>query len=414
MKKNQVQIPSYISTGDPGSFAMKTILVRLPEILDQVMQLNRLPEVSDGENSESQLIALKKEIHVGQIEDPFETLSIENSVFQAEEVRVWREEIAKHAGKPWIGIPWYFAEAYFYLKLLLAFGYYDQGSPLYLKDPFQPHKDRELFSSGGGLEIGRRILQYLKELKDAQDIIRTLVFFSLWGNRIDLSNAQIAERSKEQILSRDGENLLIDHSQELIQKLLDAERIDIILDNSGSELVCDLVTTWFLLSSNDQLTISLHTKKAPFLVSDALQKDVDGIIKAFVKDEDAYLSEVGIKLTAFLEQQRLVIREHYFWNGPLHFPDFPKDIRDDLSQADLVMLKGDANYRRLLSDRKWHPSVCMEDITRYFPSSFAILRTIKGEIVVDLDEKMVAKLFNEDPQWMLNGKRGIVRVVQKV
>jgi len=408
-----VQLPPYISTGDPGSFAMKTILVRLPEILNQVIRLNRLSEVSDKWNPESQLIALENEIRNGQIEDLFETFSLEGRVFQAEEVQIWREEISKYVGKPWIGIPWYFTEAYFYLKLLLAFGYYDQNSPFYLRDPFQPHKDKELFSSGGGLDIGRGSLQYLEELKDVQDIVHALVFFSLWGNRIDLSNLQIAEQSKGLIISRDSENLLIDHSQELTRKLLDSRRIDIILDNSGSELVCDLLTALHLLAFNEQLTICLHVKKAPVLVSDALQKDVEGVIKAFIEDKDAFLSKAGMELRALLERQRLMIKEHYFWNGPLHFPDFPQDIKDDLSQSDLVVLKGDANYRRLLSDRKWPPSIRMEDITGYFPFSLAILRTMKSEIMVDLDEKTVAKLFNEDPQWMLNGKRGIISLVQK-
>ncbi len=408
-----IQLPPYISTDDPASFAMKTVLVRLPEIVDQVIRLNQLSEVADEWNPERRLISLKNEIGTGQIADPFERFSVEGTVFQAEEIKIWCEEISKYAGEPWIGIPWYFTEAYFYLKLLFAFGYYEKDSSFYLRDPFQPIKDKELFSSGGGLEIGRGILQHLAELKNVQEIIHALVFFSLWGNRIDLSNLQIAEQSKGLIISRDDENLLIDHSQKLVQQLLDSRRIDIILDNSGSELVCDLLTACHLLSCNEQLTICLHTKKAPIFVSDALQKDVEGIIKAFVEDENAHLSKAGLKLSSFLEQQQLVIKEHYFWNGPLHFQDFSENMRSDLAQSDLIVVKGDANYRRVLSDRKWQFFMNMEDITEYFPSSFTILRTMKSEMMVDLDEKMAAKLFHEDPQWMLNGKRGIIRLVQK-
>jgi uncharacterized protein with ATP-grasp and redox domains len=407
-----VQLPPYISTGDPGSFAMKTILVRLPEIVDQVIQLNQFSEVPDRWSPERQLIALKDDIPNGPIRDPFESFSRVESLFQAEEIRIWREEIAKYAGKPWIGIPWYFAEAYFYLKLLLAFGYYTKDSPLYLNDPFQPHKEKELLLQGGGLEIGREITHYLEKLGDEQDIVDALIFFSLWGNRIDLSNLQIVEQSRGLIISRDKTHLLLDHSQALRQKLMDAGRIDIILDNSGSELVCDLLTACYLLDADAQLTLYLHTKQAPILVSDALQKDVQGTINAFLEDQDAGLVKAGRQLRSFVENQRLVIKEHYFWNGPLHFPDFPREIQNDLLQSDLVLLKGDANYRRLLSDRKWPTSAHMEDITGYFPSSFAMLRTMKGEIVVDLDEKTVANLFHADPQWMLNGKRGIIRFVQ--
>jgi len=59
-------------------------------------------------------------------------------------------------------------------------------------------------------------------------------------------------------------------------------------------LFVDLLTAWYLLSSREGLTIYLHTKKAPFLVSDALRKDVEGILKAFVEDQDSYLSQVGM------------------------------------------------------------------------------------------------------------------------
>ena len=412
-KMNHIQFPPYISTGDPGSFAMKTILVRLPEIVEQVIQLNGLSEISDTGNPERQLIALKQEIPNGHIKDPFETFLAEGSVFLVEEVNIWREKIAEYTDKPWIGIPWYFAEAYFYLKLLFAFAYYTPDSPFYLRDPFQPHKDNELLSSGGGLETGRKIVKHLEDLESEQGIVDALVSFSLWGNRIDLSNSQLAEQSKGKILAADSKHLLIDHSRELCQKLLDSERIDIILDNSGTELVCDLLMAWYLLSCQKHLKVCLHAKKAPVLVSDALQKDVTRIIKGFAEDKDVRLSKAGEHLRSFLEQQRLIVKDHYFWNGPLHFPDFPPDIANDLAHSDLVLLKGDANYRRLLSDRKWPPSTPMEETTGYFPTSFAVLRAMKGEIVVDLEENTVAKLFHEDPQWMLNGQRGIIRLVQK-
>ena len=76
-----------------------------------------------------------------------------------------------------------------------------------------------------------------------------------------------------------------------------------------------------------------------------------------------------------------------------------------------MLIKGDANYRRLVGDRRWPPSTPMESLTGYFPAPFAVLRTMKSEIVVDLSAEQVERLEREDPEWRTNGRRGIVRWV---
>jgi hypothetical protein len=86
-------------------------------------------------------------------------------------------------------------------------------------------------------------------------------------------------------------------------------------------------------------------------------------------------------------------------------------LRYELSKMDIVLLKGDVNYRRLLGDRKWIPWTNMADIARYFPSSFSVLRTMKSEIVVDIASETFNHLKVKDPDWMINGERGIVRMV---
>ncbi len=76
---------------------------------------------------------------------------------------------------------------------------------------------------------------------------------------------------------------------------------------------------------------------------------------------------------------------------------------------DLIILKGDANYRRLLGDAHWPPTASFESATRYFPARLAALRTLKAEIVVGLSSGVVAQLDAEDPSWRVNGKRGLIQ-----
>ena len=147
-------------------------------------------------------------------------------------------------------------------------------------------------------------------------------------------------------------------------------------------------------------------------VSDAMIKDVEQTLNALTRDRHEEVSETGRRLRSFITEKRFILRNHFFWNSPLHYVDIPADLRSELSKQDIVIFKGDANYRRLLSDRKWHPWTDMEEISGYFPTSFAVLRTMKSEIAVDISREMVETLTSIDPEWLINGERGIIRMVE--
>jgi hypothetical protein len=87
----------------------------------------------------------------------------------------------------------------------------------------------------------------------------------------------------------------------------------------------------------------------------------------------------------------------------------PDGLREELSNADLVISKGDANYRRLLGDRHWPYTANFEDIVNYFPTSLLVLRTLKSELVVGLDDGQAQGISNEDENWLINGRWGIVQ-----
>jgi len=400
------QYPPFISTGDPNSFAMKTIKKRMPLILNQVVKFNPVSGISL-----KRLQNLKEELNHGVITDPFKYEPLNRDLFEEEELASWKNILKQYKGKFWDNIPWYVAESLFYLKLLIAFGYYDPDSIFYLKDPFQPLKDRELYSQNGGLALVHQIIPVVKREVKLQESLEILIHFSLWGNRIDLSNYNIAHQEKDNVLLLDKNKLLIDHTSLIVNLLLNSHRVDIILDNSGTELVCDLMLVKFLLSFTSINEIHLYLKKAPMFVSDAMIKDIVSIIKALSANSKQEVSSLGMSINSLLGEKKIILKDHFFWNGPLHFPDFPNSIKDNLSNSDLVIIKGDANYRRLLSDRKWDPWRSMEKITAYFPAPFATLRTLKSEIIVDIPQNRVEQLFREDPEWLINGKRGIIRLV---
>ena len=446
------ETPPPISTGDPDSFAYRTIYIRKPLIIDQVIKNNALSD-KDRQN----LIDFKNDVREGTVINPFSNdilnnipangdnpatgdnpieafSNSENSAhFEKGEVQIWKDEIKKYSGKTWFEIPWYFAEAYFYLRLLITFGYYSPKSHNYMQDPFESLKNIELHTETGGIDILKSILDIVKDIEHpAKDIehpaevnsaetnsvmvIKPLILFSLWGNRIDLSNYHIAQNSKQDTLISQNINIIIDHSKELPKRLIKARKIDFILDNTGQELVCDLALIWYLFKVNKDrknFRIVLHVKKSPFFVSDTMKKDVEAVLNTFAVHKQERIREFGEDLSKLLHSGKLKVMAHYFWNGPLHFPDMPDDLLKSLKNSSLVIIKGDANYRRLLSDRKWKPWESMREITDYFPASFAVLRTMKSEIVLDIEKKLVESMFKEDKEWMVNGKRGIIQLIEK-
>ena len=139
----------------------------------------------------------------------------------------------------------------------------------------------------------------------------------------------------------------------------------------------------------------------------AMVKDV----RATMALLQATVPELGARLASYLEMGWLILKDDPFWTSYLMFRHLPPALRADLTRADLLVLKGDVNYRRLLDDRHWPHTARLEEIAAYFPAPFLVLRTLKGEIMVGLGPGQVEALVAEDPTWLINGRRGIVQLV---
>jgi len=390
------ETPPQIMVGEEGSFAHHTLHNRFPEIIGKV--IDPLPPQSEERKA---LHSLIREIPEGRILDPFKEGLVDEEEFQREELLDWKREIQVWAGSRWIDLPFYFAEAYLYLRILIARGYYRKNSPFYRKDPFAPQKEGEL----------QGVLQeaaWEKTLKGASDFYRSLLLM-LKGNRVDLSNSTIAHHGRKRVHHDESEDLLINHLEILAEKVERSRRIDIVLDNAGSELICDLHFASVVLYKGNR-KIVLHGKAAPFFVSDATRQDVEETIEGVLGSET--FGPWGQKLKHFLESGTLEVRDHFFWNGPCPFSSLPEELKKEFAKSDLVIFKGDANYRRLLEDRKWPFSTSLETLLSWFPTSVAVLRTLKSEILVGIPEEMAVRMFEKDPSWLIDGRWGIVQLLE--
>ena len=397
------KLPPLIRTSDPDSFAAFTFRTRLPELLDQIILSNRL----EGSQAAG-LKRLKARLDSGTVDNCLTAHPYLCDQMGSEAYEVWAREIKRHLGKSWRDLPWYFAESLFFFEVLLGWGYYRPGSLRFRTDPYMPFKEEEMHRPGGALDLSERILSEVTEADCPRSRLMLLLRYCLWANRLDLSYRQVFEkyRNREESVA---ERLLVNHSDSVVEALLKAQRVDLVLDNCASELMGDLNLARYLLHDSAHRSVVLHCKAEPFYVSDATAPDVENTVRSLKQSERQTLRDLGRFLSESLKGGSLRLQRHHFWNGPLMFSDLPSDLRRELSESDLVLLKGDLNYRRLLGDRHWPPTTDMDSIVRYFPAPLAVLRTTKSDLTVDLRRETVRTLNREDPSWQIEGGYGIIR-----
>lgn len=389
-------LPPPLMTSDPGSFARGTIVERKPQIIGQVLADHDYPG-----GIVAALHAFRDEIAA----QPMQPLRQ-----QADDTEFWNDELARYAGLAWLEVPWYFAETFFYRKLLEAVRYLQPG-PWQAVDPFGPQKRQQEAEALTRLEASWDQLAHL----ETHALFETLLHSALWGNRADLSNLTVKEQALAGLAARDEKHLLlIDHSAQVHRLLAaGAQRVDFINDNVGLDSLFDLALADFLLAHGWAQQVVMHLKDRPFFVSDALPQDIKIVLASMARSIRPSLRDLAARLADALAAGRLLLKTDPFWTSFLMFRDMPAALRTDMSAAALVIVKGDVNYRRLLDDRHWPPTTRMEDVAGYFPTSFVALRTLKGEIMVGLAAGQAGQLAAEDPTWLINGKRGVIQLVQR-
>jgi hypothetical protein len=189
--------------------------------------------------------------------------------------------------------------------------------------------------------------------------------------------------------------------------------VHFVIDNAGTELSLDLVLAARLIEELGAAVV-LHVKVHPAFVSDAIEHDVRWFLAAEEARAAALWGECSAAarslralLQAELEAGGLRIAPHPFWNGPASLWDLPDELGLEFAGARLVILKGDAHYRRAVGDALWAPETPFAMVTRYFPAPLLALRTLKSDAIVGLPQGIAARLDVEDPRWRVNGQRGV-------
>jgi uncharacterized protein with ATP-grasp and redox domains len=319
----------------------------------------------------------------------------------------WNALIASRPGRMWLDTEWYLAESYFYRRILEAVRYFhiwSRGG----EDPFAAQKH---------LQTARAVASYRAlpprlAVRETTRAFEALLHSCLWGNRADLSNLSMRATPVSGLASQQERHQIIVDDTRAVHALLASgvREVDIVCDNVGLDILADLALADFLLDMGWAQCVALHLKDRPFFVSDAMQSDVAALMALMQEASSADLRSLSRRLASKVASGRIRLDDDPFWASALMFRDLPEHMERALTQAELVILKGDVNYRRLLDDRHWPFTTPIGECAGYFPTTFLALRTLKGEILAGLAPGQSDAYASEDPCWLTNGRRGVVQL----
>lgn len=382
--------PPVILGDEPGTFPHGVLAERHPAIIRQVLDAHPY-----GPAQRRALDDLLDNCLHGTVRP------LPDDAHDADAWRAWGMDA--HAGRPWFALPWLWAESYFHRLLLEATGYFRPG-PWQGVDPFRPAKLAELHAPAADEEIAA-----LDDLagRPAGERETALLHGSLWGNRADLG-FRLGDSAAE---DKKAAPALVADDTAALRALLDrADTVALVADNAGRELVPDLLLLAHLLGTGRVRRAVLHVKPYPYFVSDATAADALDAVRR-LRDAPGEAGRYGATLWAALADGTLDLRAHPFSAAPLPYAELPGDLRAEFAAADLTVLKGDLNYRRLVGDRRWPPTTPFAEVTAHFPGPVAALRTLKSEVVTGLDARTVTALTDaEGERWRVSGTHALVQV----
>lgn len=384
----QHPLPQPIAAAN-SPFAAFTFEKRIPFIFDQIRSNNALTS-----DQWSELTQLLTEIQTG-VADP------QPMDFLRADWPYWEKFVENHGGQSYTDLPFFESEAYIYYRIMRIMDYPDGGA-----DPFGKLKKEGVEENLAFLDGFARQHQSAGASFD-EAYFTLLLYNALWANSADLSQLSASDVLRDERLRG---RLVVDHTRHLIAQTRHANTttVDYVVDNAGMELIADLFLADDLLRTGQVQQVNLHVKQYPIFVSDATAADVTGHLAIMREAETNALSHFAHAIQGWLDTGKLHVLSHPFWNSPLHFTEMPADLIRSSEKETLLLFKGDANYRRLFEDRAWPYSTPIADVLNYLRQPCASIRTLKSEIVLGVSDQQVVRLGNEDPNWLTNGRYGLI------
>ncbi|KAF6778782.1 hypothetical protein AHF37_01636 [Paragonimus kellicotti] len=394
----------------------------------------------------------------------------------------------------WFSLPWLFVECYLYRRIVDCVALSHLGS----FDPFAVKKRSGLMKSES---LVTQLLSFLSVSENPQCTLSTDALFTIFIQVSDptlclvglglrrcgpMSLTCLCTLMSVHTVTVDSISLA-DHVDRMSQRLVVDDTCAlwrfwynrsvcyfdsstphvtaIVLDNAGPELVADLCLAEFLLCRGLTNKVYFYPKCIPWFVSDVTPLDVDWLLTTGFTSQ--CLSGVVAPLADHWSSQwrrrfdagEFCIQKSMFWTLPCAFDELSvldRPLYDKLAYGDVnvIIFKGDLNYRKLVADRMWipddpshkvrafcpmqlgrpqppttghcdcsstsHPSVgdpidcrcsISEEVPSRIPPLVVALRVAKADVAVGLSSDTLKRVLTSTPDWWTIGQYGFVQLV---
>ncbi|KAJ7221720.1 DUF89 domain-containing protein [Mycena pura] len=463
--------PPYDPTDKKG-FSYTTVVHRWPVIITGVIdRLHRLSHdlclrlnathdettieslnlrIDEAKEVIAKISRLKYEMGRDYVMQPIPSDGESSEMYNSELQRL--AEISKNT---WFTAPWLFAECYLY-RLLRS--YFLQTTQWYSFDPFSSQKTETFKQSGKAIY---QIAASMQELNDEHAkvesdpanlgvLFKEMIQMCLWGNATDLSllthmsssdiaNLQTvgkeAQAAREEFILRDDQEKVWNHI-----KSLRKGRVDFVLDNAGFELFTDFVFADFLVTFTPHVSeVVFHPKLIPWFVTpsdfaNTIELLLDpafilpptgadfGPLQKMVQRWERYINDgvflLSVPITTPLgggSDGTAALAE--FWTSPAPYWDMevhaPK-LCSALKTSNLVIFKGDLNYRKLTGDVQWPAWTAFATALGPLAGSFPLLslRTNKADVVVGVRREVAEQLDQSESKWRVDGRYALISFLE--
>ncbi|XP_050540525.1 damage-control phosphatase ARMT1-like [Daktulosphaira vitifoliae] len=359
---------------------------------------------------------------------PFRKLESDNV-----DVKIWNQILEDYTDKDgnrptWLNTIWLYGECYVHRRLFETF-----ETSKYLRDydPFYEQKMKSLVSCEDAMEfLSDFLIDYFQrtsiQSRHLREDLPKILKCALWGNRCDLSQTGgdtiIQTESPLKLVDSLQNLILVDESSKIVDFLCSFNRegkdnkiLDIILDNAGYELFSDLCMADYFVTYKIVNTVRFHGKAIPWFVSDVTRRDFfDTIDYVANKSGTKSMKQLGKRWEGYIQSDQWKFENEQFWTLPFHFGQIKSmdpELYEKLSESILIISKGDLNYRKLVGDVFWEPTVPFSQAVGSFkPSKLIALRTLKSDITCGLPEGLAERISQADPDWLKIGKYAVIHV----
>ncbi|MDP8298988.1 MAG: ARMT1-like domain-containing protein [Candidatus Tantalella remota] len=241
----------------------------------------------------------------------------------------------------------------------------------FVEDPFGAARDR---LNGFALSLYREHVSLFESLTPSQ-LLKLSASFNRFDSLLKSENVDIAAEARK-LFTREEES---EHLSQAVKLLERKNKVGIVLDNYG-ELLIDLMIAARILEEGK--TVKLFTRKMPFMISDVTKEGLIDFINTMADTSETM--SLAVTLEEALRSGTLqMTATDAFTDGEDLYAAGKLDILKEFAELDLVVIKGDWNYKTAIGMKSWRYDDPLEETDlKYFPSDVILLRTVKSPVIV--------------------------------